>query len=799
MQRDRDVLAILDAALELPAERRADWIAAQCRDEGIRASVLRLLALETDAARLMPTEAGSVASDDRIPERIGPFRIDGVIGRGGMGTVLRAERDDDVYQQTVAIKLIRASVADRQAAERFALERRILARLDHPGIARILDGGTSDGRPWLAMEYVDGDAITVHVRSHSLTLAERLVLFRDTCAAVQAAHRQLVVHADIKPSNILVRRSDGQVRLVDFGIAQLTDGMTTIAGPQPLTRSHAPPERIAGEPPTVLGDVYALGVLLFELLTGQAPPIDGELPTPSIAASVPAIPGRALAGDLDAIVARATAAIPSARYPDVGALIADLDRHVTRRPVLARGRGRRYRIGRFVLRNRAPLAIGIAIFLALITAAIVSASQYRAAARSRAIAEQRFEQVRALARFQLFDLYDRLAQVPGTVAARARLAGTAQAYLEQLAALPGAAADLRLEVARGFDRLAEVQGVPRSPNLGQPDRARVAIARAAAILATLDMRDPAVAREVAINRVRDAQIATWIDLSPERAAPMLQIARSALDRAGPDAIPIEALWHSAELDRIGWAADYRGLERAANSALGRFGTGPQTADTIRVRADALIARGDAVYYLGRRSAALADYRAADALLAGWQEGRPPDASIIGRRTVAGYNIATTLDALGKVDQVPALVHALVEQGEALIALEPADRALRRRFLVNLELAAQVAQQRGQRAEAQRLQRRVVRMREAQVRIQPDTPSAARDLAFSRSVLGTILWTDGDRIAGCREWMMSLERFEALARAGQLAAHDRATLLPYLTRNRAICAGRLPDSDFRPLN
>ncbi|MFS0736036.1 serine/threonine-protein kinase [Sphingomonas sp. 1P06PA] len=806
-------MAILDAALELPANDRAAWLEASCADHDLRAKVQAMLALEDDAAQLMPTEAGIVGASEIIPDRVGPFRIDGVIGRGGMGTVLRAERDDGVYQQTVAIKLIRAGLHDAQAAQRFAQERRILARLDHPAIARILDGGTSDGRPWLAMEHVDGAAITTHARADRLSLADRLALFREACAAVQAAHRQLIVHADIKPSNILVRSGDGQVKLLDFGIARLVDAEPAIAGGHPLTRVYAAPERIAGEPPTVSGDVYGLGILLHELLTGRLPgrigiaePVEGDGSPldpgavemlPSAVAADPAVPASALSGDIDAIVIRAIAAQPANRYPDVGSLIADLDRHLGRRPVLARGGGRRYRAGRFIARNRLPLAIGIAVFLALAIAAIVSTTQYRSAARARAAADLRFEEVRALARFQLFDLYDQLVQVPGTVSARAKLAEQAQTYLEQLVALPGAAPDLRLEVARGFDRLAEVQGVPRSPNLGQPDRARAAIARSEALLATLDPARPAVAREIAVNRIWAAQIATWLDFKPDQAAPLLIRARAALDRAGARDDAIEAQWHSAELDRIGWSADYSGLEQAARRTLASFADRPPSADVVRVRADALNAHGDAVYYLGRREEALADYRAADALLSGWQRGRPPDASIIGRRTVAGYNVATTLEALGRTREVPAIVDRLVAQGEVLVALEPADQALRRRHLVNLELAAQIFLQNGRNGDAQALQRRVIAAREADLRARPGTANAARDVAFSRMVLGTILWTSGVPADGCAEWRAAHARFAALEAAGDLAAHDRGTLLPYLVRGVDICSGRLPPSAFRP--
>ena len=384
--------SLLHRVLDTPAGERAALLAAECADDAaLRAEVESLAAAsEGDAA---PLTAGIAVSGTRLPPmaapelvpgtRLGPWEVKALIGRGGMGEVYRAERADGSTTQTVAVKVLRAEAADHLT--RFHAERRILARLEHPGIARLVDSGvTADGRPAMAMEFVQGVPLLEHARGHALDLAARLALFQQVCEAVAYAHASLVIHRDLKPGNVLVTR-EGRVKLLDFGVAKLLDPMAfgesthTLTRVAPLTPGHAAPEQLQGQAITTATDVYALGVILFELLTGQAPwqlagaPLSVALnrllteepPRPSALADT-AIPARLLRGDLDAICGKALRKDARDRYGTVAALSADIARHLAGEPVAAHRASEWYRIQKFVRRNR--VAVGVAA-MALVMAA----------------------------------------------------------------------------------------------------------------------------------------------------------------------------------------------------------------------------------------------------------------------------------------------------------------------------------------------------------------------------------------------------------------------------------------------
>ncbi|MDF1506188.1 serine/threonine-protein kinase, partial [Roseisolibacter sp. H3M3-2] len=274
------VMALLEAALERPAAERAAFVAAAAGDDAaLRDEVASLLAMEDGAAGFLETPAalpGDAAPPAPVEGRqVGPYRIVREIGRGGMGTVYLAERDD--VGRRVALKLVRGDLAAPDRVARFLVERRVLARLDHPNVARLLDAGVADdGTPWFAMEHVDGAPLDRHCDARGLGLADRLRLVEQVCEAVAYAHRNLVVHRDLKPNNVLVT-PDGVVKLLDFGIAKLLDGEGEAGGARTgtgtwfLTPDYAAPEQARGEPVTTATDVYALGVVLYELLTGARP------------------------------------------------------------------------------------------------------------------------------------------------------------------------------------------------------------------------------------------------------------------------------------------------------------------------------------------------------------------------------------------------------------------------------------------------------------------------------------------------------------------------------------------------
>ncbi len=462
-ERWRRIDELLEAAMERPPEDRRSFLAAACGDDtALHREVEELLAadrravdfLETpapEAAGLVPEAGGAPGTAVELGTALGPYRLERAIGAGGMGTVYQAVRDDGVYRRRVAIKLLNPGRGSVGLARRFRGERQILASLDHPYIARLFDGGeAADGRPYLVMEYVDGEPIDDYCDRHRLTVRQRLELFRKVCSAVHYAHQNLVVHRDIKPTNILVT-ADGEPRLLDFGIAKLLDPEAfpvtveaTVAGLQPMTPHYASPEQLSGKAITTATDVYSLGVLLYRLLTGRLPyrldsltpravdrVLTGDEPLkPSTAVRrdpVSAPPSgeprrhrdggrsrrevgrprelaRRLAGDLDNIVLTALAREPGRRYGSVEQLSEDLRRHLIGLPVLARPSTFGYQMSKFLRRHKLGFA-GVAAVLALVVAfALAMAWQATQVARQRDLA--RIERTRAeqVSRF-LVDLF----------------------------------------------------------------------------------------------------------------------------------------------------------------------------------------------------------------------------------------------------------------------------------------------------------------------------------------------------------------------------------------------------------
>jgi serine/threonine-protein kinase len=402
---------LLDAALDLEPNDREDFLDRACAGHPeVRAAVDRMLRdcaesegfLEGEPAPTYatPVVAALLAGDSqhmpsRDGRRIGPYRLVREAGHGGMGVVYLAERADEQYLGRVALKLMRGGpwlTADDHLTRRFVEERQILASLEHPGIARLLDGGvTGDGLPWFAMEYVDGTPIDRYCDEHRLTIDERIALFCDVCDAVAFAHRNLVVHRDLKPSNLLVT-AERRVKLLDFGIAKLLapmDGGADEPGADPATRTvfraltpeYASPEQARGDRVGTASDVYSLGVILHELLTGSRPNVtDHRTPVDARQASdargtTPERLRRALRGDLEAITLAAVRAEPERRYPSGDQLAADLRRYLVGLPVIARRDGRAYRAGKFIRRHRAGVAASVAAAIVLVAFSVVTAIQ----------------------------------------------------------------------------------------------------------------------------------------------------------------------------------------------------------------------------------------------------------------------------------------------------------------------------------------------------------------------------------------------------------------------------------------
>lgn len=415
----------LDRLLDLPEADHADALDALGReDPRLREALERILQSEDSpldrpaveaAAELVDSETGR-RKDPALGTLIGPYRITERLGAGGMGVVYLADRDDEQFRQRVALKLVRGTVGDATAIQRFLAERQILAELDHPNIARLLDGGVSEGgQPYLAMEYVEGVPLAEYCEQGRLDVKARLALFLDVCEAVDAAHRSLVVHRDLKSGNILVDTA-GQVKVLDFGIAKWLDaeragefGSMTIADIAPFTPECSAPEQLQGGVVTTATDVYGLGVLLYRLLTDK-PPFDLEgaaltervrrlteetpLPPSEVA---PVDRRRAVKGDLDHIVGMAMRKEADRRYASARELREDVKRHLDGHPVTAAPDSGRYRFGKFVRRNAVTVIAGSITVLALLAGLVGATWQANIAAAERVVAERQAEKSARLA------------------------------------------------------------------------------------------------------------------------------------------------------------------------------------------------------------------------------------------------------------------------------------------------------------------------------------------------------------------------------------------------------------------
>ncbi|MBN8734668.1 MAG: protein kinase [Xanthomonadales bacterium] len=387
---------LFEEALALPPDARASLLARQCSDPALRAELERMLAADAgggdwlaagDAASAAQV-IGETEAGEPLPagSRIGPFELLEVLGEGGSSTVFRAFRDADGVRQHVALKLLARGLYTSEARRRFHHEREALARLRHPGIARLIEGGAADnGLAYIALELIEGEPITRYAITHGLSERQRLTLFLKVCRAVESAHRALIVHRDLKPSNVLVT-GDGEVKLLDFGIAKLLDDTedATRTRHHALTPAYAAPEQFTPGAITTATDVYALGVLLRELLTGErGAAIDARLP------SMHAQPQAGkLRGDLANIVAKATAPEPERRYGSAGALAEDIERYLDCLPVQAHPPSRWYRAGRFVTRHRGGVAIAAILLAAILVSSSLALWQAQVAQRQARIAQQ---------------------------------------------------------------------------------------------------------------------------------------------------------------------------------------------------------------------------------------------------------------------------------------------------------------------------------------------------------------------------------------------------------------------------
>lgn len=471
----------LDRALDLEPHEREAWLAelTQTRPE-IAEKVRSLLARHAvlDAQGFLARGAvDPPAPTAQSGMQVGAYTLDRLIGRGGMGEVWLAARSDGRYEGQCAIKFLSSTAPKGGLAERFQREGQLLGRLAHPNIARLLDAGaTADGRSYLALEYVAGISIDRYCESRSLGVKARLRLFMDVLTAVTHAQEHLVVHRDLKPSNVLVTH-DGVVKLLDFGVAKLVEdvnlpgfAMVTREGLFALTPAYAAPEQLTNAPITTATDVYALGVLLYVLLSGVHPTgAQASSPAEVVhgilhvdpAPLTQAMPGAD--GELQTILGKALKKSPQERYGSATAFADDLRRYLAHQPIRARPDTLLYRAQKFVRRNRVPVATGVLLVAGL-------AAGLFAVNRERVVAERRFDQLRALSA-KVFELDKAIVGLPESTLARQRLVAASLQYLEGLSQDVGDDLDLMLTLGDGYWRIAHIQGVPTDANLGEYDKA----------------------------------------------------------------------------------------------------------------------------------------------------------------------------------------------------------------------------------------------------------------------------------------------------------------------------------------
>jgi eukaryotic-like serine/threonine-protein kinase len=528
------VRPILESALEVEPANRADFLNEACADVALRREVESLIMAHEQAgtdvlsANSPAFHPGDEAKFRLEPgKRIGAYEILEEIGVGGMGAVYRAIRADGQYQQQVALKIVRPELGAEFTTNRFKNERQILASLNHPNIARILDGGaTAEGLPYFVMELVEGQRIDEYCQTKKLSVSERLNLFLQICSAVGYAHQHLIIHRDIKPGNILVT-AEGVPKLLDFGIAKILESSDPAIQPQQtislvrlLTPEYASPEQVKGESITTASDVYSLGVVLYELLTGRTPysgpthtphelfreVCETEPEKPSTAVRHQHTPGhrvhrnstpeetsagmrefsaeklsKVLRGDLDNIVLMALRKEPARRYASVDQFAQDLQRHLQHLPVSARKDTAAYRSSKFIRRHKVGVAAAAAFTLVLLATLGLTFRQAR-------IAQRRFNDVRQLANSLIFEVHDSIKDLPGSTPARKIIVDRALQYLSSLAQESGGDPSLQRELASAYERVGLVQGHYLQNSLGDTQGSLLSYQKA------LELREKVAAR-----------------------------------------------------------------------------------------------------------------------------------------------------------------------------------------------------------------------------------------------------------------------------------------------------------------
>ncbi|HEY9401174.1 MAG TPA: serine/threonine-protein kinase [Pyrinomonadaceae bacterium] len=741
--RPEQVAELVESALEREPSEWGAFLSESCGgDEALRAEVESLLRHEERARDFIESPAFQMAAellDDGRTELQAGQTLDGYeikrpLGEGGMGEVYLA-RDVELGRE-VAVKLVKRGLGTADVLRRFRHEEQILASLNHPHIARLFGGGkTTEGLPYFVMEYVEGQPIDKFCDARQLPTAARLQLFRKVCAAVSYAHSHLVVHRDIKPSNILVTPA-GEPKLLDFGIAKLLDpecaeaASHTVTMLGVMTPEYASPEQARGEPVTTATDIYSLGVLLYELLTGHRPyhlqsrrpeeiarviceqeperpskasadfgMRNAELKTDSANPQTPFRNPKSLRGDLDNIVLLALRKEPARRYATVEQFSEDIRRYLEGLPVIARKATFAYRAAKFVGRNKVGVASASLVALAVIAGLTTTIWQARVARGERARAERRFNDVRKLANSNLFELHDAIANLPGSTPARELLVKRAVEYLDSLAQEAQGDASLQRELVAAYLKVGNVQGNPNNANLGDTPGALDSYRKALLIAERLTAADPADAQSrrfvgVISEKMCDAQAATGDTAGAvESQRRSLSIFKAIADAAPADAAARQSLAISyVKLgdvlgnanftnsgDEAGAMQSYLSSAQILESLYAADPANPRTRRLLGLIYERL---GTMLEAAGRVDEALETYRKSRAIREPFAADFPHDTDAVRDAAIAHEKIGDVMTAKGDLQEALESRRKSLEIFRSLVEADPQNAQARQSLAIS---------------------------------------------------------------------------------------------------------------------
>lgn len=760
-------MALFEQLLDVADDEQSTWL--ELRTAGrpeLRDRLLSMLRAHHQEV-LKTGSALDALVEEPPPERIGAYRIDRLIGHGGMGSVYRGERAQGDFEHVVAIKIIKPGLLSEPLVARFQRERQTLAGLTHPNIAQLYDGGaTEGGSPFIVMEFVDGAPLLRWADEHHASRAERQRLFLDIGAAVAFAHRNLVVHRDLTPSNVLVTR-EGAVKLIDFGIARPVDlepagadpdAVPSLAGLS-LTPGYAAPERMISANVTTAADVFSLGRLFAELIN----------------------PSRRERDPL-AIIARATAQRPLDRYSTVDAMLADVRAWRDGFPVEARNGGAVYVARRFV--SRRPIAVGAAagglvLLLAALGATLVANVH---AERARVEAERRFQQTREIAKTMIFDAYGEVSRVPGSTKARAVLAEAGLKYLDALASDPKAPLDVKVEAGRGYVRLAEAVGGGQSSQLGKLADSDALLVKAEGLLRpahAMAPKDPEATTALAelliaqsgsnLYNTNDVKLARKEALEAQNL--LADIATTAPDRARYFATAIQA-----EGDSHAWEENWA-LARDAHLRAERFLVSlpvemQQEAGLMRARSANLRLLGDAYQSLDQETEAFEVTNKAVEInrqVLATQTDHP-----VFRRSLAVslYTRAMMERKRGLTAAADRSIGEAVTLARSLRQRDPESAGALNLFAIVAEVQAQVFADLGRYAESLALGEEVLSAHRQAIALAKDMAGPKRTLATALITHGENALKGGAQGRACASWREAVELFEGIDRQGELTPYDK---------------------------